>query len=589
MGELFGVNVTTANAHEKYTDTEKWCGYCERGLPHADFAMNRTASHGLVAWCRECNAVWRQVRSTYGTKEAATDPNNPNAVVADAAAREAYRVRLAARKGATLASDQRPCWFVGASLGESEDQTERFIQEGIWEHDFEDNAVVEAQVNAMRPGDRIAIKASTRQKNNLPFDYHGEFAPFMYIKAIGTVTQNLENGRRIQVDWTPMKPWRQWYFRPMYFTTVSEVWPGSGEHPWTVDALIRFTFENEDQDYDRFLRAWGVEPTGETEPSEDDEGDTDDPQASLQQLAVEELYFKDASFLEEIVTLLGEKKQVIFQGPPGTGKTYVARKLAKHLAGAAGSVELVQFHPSYAYEDFVQGYRPALSESGQATFKIVDGPLVRAADRARKEADARHFLVIDEINRGNLGKVFGELYFLLEYRDEAIRLQYSDKEFSLPKNLYIIGTMNTADRSIALMDLALRRRFYFKGFHPSKWPIDNLLRDWLAPDMRWVADVVDAANKKLAGGRPEDWHAAIGPSYFMRKDEQGKPSLGTADVERIWEHSVLPYIEEHLYGQHERLGEFTLSRLRKELDGAGEQEPGDEDTDDDSGAGDASG
>ena len=305
----------------------------------------------------------------------------------------------------------------------------------------------------------------------------------------------------------------------------------------------------------------------------------------LQTLAADLLL--PASFLEGIVTLLDEKKQVIFQGPPGTGKTFVARALAKHLAGATGSVELVQFHSSYAYEDFVQGYRPTL-ENGQAGFRLGKGPLMRAADRAREEPDAKHFLVIDEINRGNLGKVFGELYFLLEYREEAIRLQYSDEPFSLPENLYIIGTMNTADRSIALMDLALRRRFYFEEFHPNKWPIDNLLRDWLAPDMRWVANVVDAANKKLAEGRPEAWHAAVGPSYFMRKDEHGKPSLRAVDVERIWEHSVLPYIEEHLYGQHERLGEFTLSRLRKELDGAAQQDGENADMDEDGGEDDAS-
>ena len=122
-------------------------------------------------------------------------------------------------------------------------------------------------------------------------------------------------------------------------------------------------------------------------------------------------------FLDDIYTLLAEKKQVIFQGPPGTGKTFVAQELARHLAGSAGRVELVQFHPSYAYEDFVQGYRPRPMENGQPGFKLQGGPLLRAAQFAREHPQTRHFLVIDEINRGNLGKVFGELYFLLEYRD----------------------------------------------------------------------------------------------------------------------------------------------------------------------------
>ena len=174
----------------------------------------------------------------------------------------------------------------------------------------------------------------------------------------------------------------------------------------------------------------------------------------------------DAAHLRRIRRLLEDKRQVILQGPPGTGKTYVAQKLAACLAGAEQRVRLVQFHPSYAYEDFVQGFRPTLVNE-QPGFKLRDGPLLDMAERARGEPDALHFLVIDEINRGNLAKVFGELYFLLEYRDREMQLQYSDKAFALPKNLYVIGTMNTADRSIALVDLALRRRFHSWSFTPA--------------------------------------------------------------------------------------------------------------------------
>ena len=126
-------------------------------------------------------------------------------------------------------------------------------------------------------------------------------------------------------------------------------------------------------------------------------------------------------FLEEIHTLLKEKNQVIFQGPPGTGKTYVAQELAQHIAGSDGRVTLVQFHPSYAYEDFIQGYRPDSSGEGQLKYELKDGPLLRAARRAEDEPDATHFLIIDEINRAKLSQVFGELYFLLEYRDRKIK------------------------------------------------------------------------------------------------------------------------------------------------------------------------
>ena len=271
-------------------------------------------------------------------------------------------------------------------------------------------------------------------------------------------------------------------------------------------------------------------------------------------------------FLEEIRTLLEEKQQVIFQGPPGTGKTYVARKLAKCLAGSQDRVTIVQFHPSYAYEDFVQGFRPALIE-GQASFKLNKGPLLKAAKRAKKEPDAKHFLIIDEINRGNLAKVFGELYFLLEYRDEKITLQYDYKKFDLPENLYIVGTMNTADRSIARVDLALRRRFYFVSFDPHKRPVKKLLKRWLddkAPSMKWVADMVAEANKKL-----KSRHAAIGPSYFM------KEGLDKNAVKRIWKHSVMPYIEEHLFGEPDQLKGFKLKSLLNQSDEDGGEGEGD--------------
>ena len=301
-----------------------------------------------------------------------------------------------------------------------------------------------------------------------------------------------------------------------------------------------------------------------------EDGEPPDP-TSLAELA-EELSLPVA-FLEEIELLLKDKRQVIFQGPPGTGKTYVAQELAQRLAGADRRVTLVQFHPSYAYEDFVQGYRPDLSDAGQPIFKLKPGPLLLAAEAARAESEAKHFLVIDEINRGNLAKVFGELYFLLEYRERKMRLQYSDTPLSLPDNLYIIGTMNTADRSIALVDLALRRRFHFVDFHPDDPPIKGLLRRWLAKngaeDMAWVADVVDRANEQLS----DDRHAAIGPSHLM------KPNLDEADVKRIWKHSVVPYVEERLFGSDDRVAAFDLDALRAKTTTASESAASDEPAD----------
>ena len=301
------------------------------------------------------------------------------------------------------------------------------------------------------------------------------------------------------------------------------------------------------------------------------EYDEEDPPsrlpATLEELAGE-LYLP-IDFLRNIEALLLEKKQVIFQGPPGTGKTYVARELARHLAGREDHCRIVQFHPSYSYEDFVRGYRPTLSDGRQPVFDLEDGPFLRIARRAKNDPDGKYFLVIDEINRGNLAKVFGELYFLLEYRDTPMELMYrkpGEPQFTMPGNLYIVGTMNTADRSIALVDLALRRRFAFVDFSMREEPVKGLLRRWLAAndldEMDWVADVVERANEKL-----DDHHAAIGPSYFMRTP------LDEAAVERIWKHSVLPYVEEHLYGERDKLSAFALDKLRGAgASGGGKQE-----------------
>src|SRR5262249_6569117 len=146
----------------------------------------------------------------------------------------------------------------------------------------------------------------------------------------------------------------------------------------------------------------------------------------------------DQAELAKIAELLWESRQVIFYGPPGTGKTYLATKLARHLT-VDGAVKLVQFHPSYTYEDFFEGYRPAPGEGGSLTFKLRAGPFRDFAEVAVANPSTAYILIIDEINRANLAKVFGELYFLLEYRDQSISLQYSPgTEFTLPENLFII-------------------------------------------------------------------------------------------------------------------------------------------------------
>ena len=247
----------------------------------------------------------------------------------------------------------------------------------------------------------------------------------------------------------------------------------------------------------------------------------------------------DAAELDKIRDLLWERKQVIFYGPPGTGKTYLATRLARHLT-EDGAVKLVQFHPSYTYEDFFEGYRPAPGGDGSLTFTLRAGPFRDFAEVAAANPSTAYILIIDEINRANLAKVFGELYFLLEYRDSSISLQYSpDKEFTLPQNLFIIGTMNTADRSIARIDTAMRRRFSFVELDPRIPPVQGLLARWLSVNNfpNEPARLLDELNRRL-----QDADAAIGPSYLMKPSVYARPD----GLERVWQYEIMVGIYGHL-------------------------------------------
>lgn len=183
--------------------------------------------------------------------------------------------------------------------------------------------------------------------------------------------------------------------------------------------------------------------------------------------ALEELLMSEQQF-DTIISLIERKKNIILQGPPGVGKTFVARRLAYSIMGEQNTelAPMIQFHQSYAYEDFIQGYRP----DGQGGFNLKNGTFYDLCKNAEEDLDRPYFLIIDEINRGNLSKIFGELMMLIEHdkREEgySLGLTYSSENFYVPPNLHIIGTMNTADRSLSMVDYALRRRFSFMDLKP---------------------------------------------------------------------------------------------------------------------------
>jgi len=298
----------------------------------------------------------------------------------------------------------------------------------------------------------------------------------------------------------------------------------------------------------------------------------------------------DLDVLEEIESLLLEKKQIVFEGPPGSGKTFVARLFARYFTGNPldpvgppdERIELVQFHQSYGYEDFVQGIRPVTDDDGHLQYKVLPGIFMRMCDLAATNPDKRFVLIIDEINRGNLSRIFGELLLLLEYRNERVRLPYgagdgsSDHAYlSIPENLYLIGTMNSTDRSLALIDYALRRRFYFYRFAPVVGGQALVLGRWLAgqemgdDERQVVLRLFVGLNERVQHHLTGDYQ--IGHSYFMT------PAIGTVEGrERVWRRAVRPLLAE--YFQHHRdreatLDEFEPKRLLSGPDGPGDTAP----------------
>jgi 5-methylcytosine-specific restriction protein B len=279
--------------------------------------------------------------------------------------------------------------------------------------------------------------------------------------------------------------------------------------------------------------------------------------------AASDLYV-DGSFLLNIHALLAERRQVIFYGPPGTGKTYFAQKIAEAVSPEESKRVLVQFHPAMAYEDFFEGYRPSTNAAGSLTYELMPGPLRSLADAAATDPTSTYILIIDEINRANLPKVFGELLFLLEYRQKAVRLTYEpDSDFTLPENLWIIGTMNTSDRSIGILDAAMRRRFHFIPFVPdsdAKSPIAGVLRRWTEETGQLVVlpDLVDRVNNLLRNALGGD-HLLLGPSYFMQD------GIDELKLRRIWEYQIEPLIDDLFFGDSQRAAQFAFDQVWDEF------------------------
>ena len=298
--------------------------------------------------------------------------------------------------------------------------------------------------------------------------------------------------------------------------------------------------------------------------------DSDNDVVDVEKEGVKSPVYDENDFLKEVymderqyktlTKLIRTKKNVILQGAPGVGKTYAAKRLAYSMMGCKDKerIMMVQFHQSYSYEDFIMGFRP--TETG---FTLKTAVFYDFCKIAEKDSDHDYFFIIDEINRGNLSKIFGELLMLIESdkRGLELKLLYTDEKFAVPKNVYIIGTMNTADRSLAMMDYALRRRFAFFDMVPC-FDNDGFKKYILKLDsakLKSLIECVKNLNEVIKKDTSLGEGFCIGHSYFCNLDDTSDQKL--AD---IVDYELIPLLKEYWFDEPSKINDWTF-RLKESV------------------------
>ena len=335
-------------------------------------------------------------------------------------------------------------------------------------------------------------------------------------------------------------------------------WTSAGN--WPIDERLAMKTLTEITDYPELLSRIETFFEDSDDDVESEEPLVIFPEYSARQF-LDEVYMPEERY-DAIVGLLRTKKNIIMQGAPGVGKTYAAKRLAYSMMGVkdASRVMLVQFHQSYSYEDFIEGYRP----SG-AGFELVKGAFYSFCKKAADDEENDYFFIIDEINRGNLSKIFGELFMLIENdkRGNELQLLYSRELFCVPANVHIIGMMNTADRSLAMLDYALRRRFAFVELRPA-FDSDGF-RDYCAglgnPRFEALVREVESLNRAIAEDESLGEGFCIGHSYFCNMKHENCTDAALAS---IVDYELIPMLKEYWFDEPGKVREWS-DRLRRSL------------------------
>jgi hypothetical protein len=367
------------------------------------------------------------------------------------------------------------------------------------------------------------------------------------LETVRPMTSDLQAAYEATLDFIAEK-FRTWKRSPYWKQHNPEIVEALFD-PEKRERLFAGLLDEKELRYERHLTAFHHE-IGEEEGIYEMEVEPNPPYP-LSQLAVDTGFGETE--LVRWIRAIERKKQAILYGPPGTGKTFIAEKLAQHLIGGGdGFSDLVQFHPAYAYEDFIQGLRPKTRPEGGLDYPLVPGRFLEFCQKAQACRD-RCVLIVDEINRANLARVFGELMYLLEYREREIPLA-GGGVLKIPANVRLIGTMNTADRSIALVDHALRRRFAFLALYPNY----EVLRRYHQQrqtgfSVEGLLDVLTRLNRQIG-----DPHYAVGITFFLHEEL-------AEQIEDVWRMEIEPYLEEYFFDQPEKVQDFRWEMIKQRV------------------------